>query len=46
MTRAMEALTVLLFIAANIVIGSIVLGTLHLLLQGELPPSLPPAKLT
>ncbi|MBC7881967.1 MAG: dicarboxylate transporter/tellurite-resistance protein TehA [Anaerolineae bacterium] len=38
MTGAMEGLAVLLFIGANIAIGSIALGTLRLLLQGKLLP--------
>jgi tellurite resistance protein len=42
MTGAMEGLAALLFIGANIVIGSIALGTLRLLLRGKLlPPSAP-----
>jgi tellurite resistance protein len=42
MTGIMAGLAVLLFIGANIVIGSIALGTLRLLLQGKLlPPSIP-----
>jgi tellurite resistance protein len=40
MTGAMEGLAVLLFIGANIAIGSIALETLLLLLRGKL---LPPA---
>ena len=40
MTGAIEGLAVLLFIGANIAIGSIALGTLRLLLRGKLlPPS-------
>ncbi|HEY9642933.1 MAG TPA: dicarboxylate transporter/tellurite-resistance protein TehA [Coleofasciculaceae cyanobacterium] len=40
MTGAIEGLAVLLFVGANIVIGSIALGTLRLLLRGKLlPPS-------
>jgi len=38
MTGAMEGLAVLLFIGANIAIGSIALGTLRLLLRGKLVP--------
>jgi tellurite resistance protein len=38
MTGVMEKLAVLLFISANIVIGSIALGTVRLLLQGKLIP--------
>jgi tellurite resistance protein len=41
---AMEGLAVLLFIGANIVIGSIALGTLRLLLRGKLIPPSAPAK--
>ncbi|BAY50491.1 hypothetical protein SAMD00079811_81200 (plasmid) [Scytonema sp. HK-05] len=42
MTGMMGVLAVLLFIGANIVIGSIALGTLRLLLRGKLlPPSIP-----
>lgn len=44
MTGLMEGLAVLLFIGANIVIGSIALGTLRLLLQGKLLPPSAPAK--
>lgn len=40
MTGAIEGLAVLLFVGANIVIGSIALGTLRLLLQGKLFPPL------
>ena len=40
MTGMMESLAVLLFIGANLIIGSIALGTLRLLLRGKL---LPPA---
>ncbi|MBE9224493.1 dicarboxylate transporter/tellurite-resistance protein TehA [Phormidium sp. LEGE 05292] len=39
MTGAIEGLAVLLFIGANIVIGSIAIGTLRLLLRGKLFPS-------
>jgi tellurite resistance protein len=40
MTGVIEGLAVLLFIGANVVIGSIALGTLRLLLRGKLlPPS-------
>lgn len=40
MTGVMKGLAVLLFIGANIVIGSSALGTLRLLLRGKLlPPS-------
>ena len=38
MTGAMEKLAVLLFIGANLIIGSIALGTLRLLLRGKLLP--------
>ncbi|MEH1973176.1 MAG: hypothetical protein V7L02_08165 [Nostoc sp.] len=38
MTGVMEKLAVLLFVGANIVIGSIALGTVRLLLQGKLLP--------
>ncbi len=42
MTGIITSLAVLLFISANIVIGSIALGTVRLLLQGKLlPPSIP-----
>lgn len=44
MTGVMEGLAVLLFIGANIVIGSIALGTVRLLLRGKLLPSSAPAK--
>lgn len=44
MTGVMEGLAVLLFIGANIVIGSIALGTVQLLLRGKLLPSSAPAK--
>ncbi|MBI4780796.1 MAG: dicarboxylate transporter/tellurite-resistance protein TehA [Oscillatoriophycideae cyanobacterium NC_groundwater_1537_Pr4_S-0.65um_50_18] len=43
-TGMMEGLAVLLFIAANIAIGSIALGTVRLLLLGKLLPSSIPAK--
>ncbi len=42
MTGAMEGLAMLLFIGANIAIGSIAVGTVRLLLRGKLlPPSIP-----
>jgi tellurite resistance protein len=42
MTGVMESSAVLLFIGANIIIGSIALGTVRLLLRGKLlPPALP-----
>jgi tellurite resistance protein len=44
MTGVMEGLAVLLFIGANIVIGSIALGTVQLLLRGKLLPPSAPAK--
>jgi tellurite resistance protein len=44
MTGVMEGLAVLLFIGANIVIGSIALGTVRLLLRGKLLPPSAPAK--
>ena len=43
MTGMMEGLAGLLFLGANIVIGSIAWGTVQLLLRGQLlPPSIPP----
>lgn len=39
MTGAMEGLAALLFIGANIVIGSIALGTVRMLLRGKLLPA-------
>ena len=44
MTGMMVGLAVLLFISANIVVGSIALGTVHLLLRGKLLPPSAPAK--
>jgi tellurite resistance protein len=42
MTGTIEGLAVLLFVGANIAIGSIAIGTLRLLLRGQLfPPSVP-----
>jgi tellurite resistance protein len=46
MTGMMASLAVLLFIGANIAIGSIALGTLRLLLRGKLLPPSIPAKAT
>ena len=46
MTGAIESLAVLLFVGANIVIGSIALGTLRLLLRGKLFPPLAPVEVT
>ena len=44
MTGAMEGLAVLLFIGANLIIGSIALGTASLLLRGKLLPPVVTAK--
>ncbi|OYD96422.1 hypothetical protein CDG76_06435 [Nostoc sp. 'Peltigera membranacea cyanobiont' 210A] len=38
MTGVMEKLAILLFVGANIAIGSIALGTVRLLLRGKLIP--------
>ncbi|HEY9884349.1 MAG TPA: dicarboxylate transporter/tellurite-resistance protein TehA [Thermosynechococcaceae cyanobacterium] len=46
MTGVIEGLAVLLFIGANVVIGSIALGTLRLLLRGKLLPPSVPVKVT
>ena len=46
MTGATESLAMLLFVVANIVIGSIALGTLRLLLRGKLFSPLAPVKVT